>query len=91
MERRDSVTQFAPKFVTVYNRLLQGNTPNQISPHVDAERFWSDLLALDVDREFLSAKLNEVRKDDCLGKLKVLIFFQGLGYPRVAHFPGPNQ
>ncbi|KAI0375188.1 hypothetical protein BV20DRAFT_960277, partial [Pilatotrama ljubarskyi] len=69
MERRDSI-QFASKFAATYHRLLQGHTPEQLDPNHDAERFWSDLLALDVDRELLSTKLNEIRKEDCLGKLK---------------------
>ncbi|OJT08174.1 UPF0668 protein C10orf76 -like protein [Trametes pubescens] len=72
MERRDSV-QFMPKFEAIYSRLLQGNTPEQIAPNVPAERFWLDLLALPVDRDLLSAKLHEVRKDDCLGKLKPVL------------------
>ncbi|KAJ8454482.1 hypothetical protein ONZ51_g12997 [Trametes cubensis] len=69
MERRDSV-QFSSKFATTYSRLFQGIPADQLAPNHDLERFWSELLDLDVDRDFLAAKLNEARKDDCLGKLK---------------------
>ncbi|KAI9065925.1 hypothetical protein FKP32DRAFT_1623459 [Trametes sanguinea] len=72
MERRDSV-QFASKFATTYSRLLQGNTPEQLSPNHGAERFWSELLDLDVDRDLLSSKLNDIRKDDFLSRLKPIL------------------
>ncbi|RPD55915.1 hypothetical protein L227DRAFT_579388 [Lentinus tigrinus ALCF2SS1-6] len=71
MERRDSI-QFGSRFATTYTRLFQGVSPEQLAgPSKDAADLWSGLLDLEVDREFLAARLNELRKDDCLGRLKV--------------------
>ncbi|OBZ78701.1 putative glycine dehydrogenase (decarboxylating), mitochondrial [Grifola frondosa] len=49
---------------------VQGLPPEQIAPNQDATKFWSNLLELELDREFLSGRLNEIRKDECLGRLK---------------------
>lgn len=49
----------------------QGLAPEQIAPNQDAARFWSTLLELEVEPEFLSARLNETKKEECLGPLKV--------------------
>ncbi|KAH9898211.1 hypothetical protein C8Q73DRAFT_834250 [Cubamyces lactineus] len=69
MERRDSI-QFTSKFATTYSRLFQGISADQLAPNHDLDRFWSELLDLDVDRDFLATKLNDARKDDCLSRLK---------------------
>lgn len=42
-----------------------------VGPNQDVQGYWSGLLDFDVEREFLTGKLNELRKDDCLGMLKV--------------------
>lgn len=47
------------------------NPEELTGPRQDVASFWSQLLDLNVDREWLSARLNDVRKDDCLGYLKV--------------------
>ncbi|TBU63764.1 hypothetical protein BD310DRAFT_523632 [Dichomitus squalens] len=71
MERRASI-QFNSKFATTYGRLFQGVQPEEFTgKKQDVASFWSQLLDLNVDREFLFSKLHEVRKDDCLGTLRV--------------------
>ncbi|KAF9814518.1 hypothetical protein IEO21_05069 [Rhodonia placenta] len=68
--RRDSLSS---KFVATYNRLFHGLAPEQIAPNQDAARFWSTLLELEVEPEFLSARLNETKKEECLGPLKSIL------------------
>lgn len=70
-DRRAS--QVSSRFVGKYSKLFQGLTPAQISPHEDTGAFFSTLLGLDVDQEYLEGQLNQVPKDTCLGTLKVLI------------------
>ncbi|KAI0801082.1 hypothetical protein C8Q74DRAFT_1240211 [Fomes fomentarius] len=73
MNRREPV-QFASRFATTYTRLLQAVPPEQlVGPNQDVQGFWSGLLDFDVEREFLHGKLNELRKDDCLGMLKPVL------------------
>jgi hypothetical protein len=54
-----------------HNQHIQGSTPEQIAPREGAETFWSNLLALDVDVEFLSNSVRRLSTEDCLGHLKV--------------------
>lgn len=70
---KQSSSYITPKFVDLYSKLFQGATPSQIAPGQDQERFFSDLLDLNVDRPHLEGELNKVPKDTCLGKLKVHI------------------
>ncbi|KZT75029.1 hypothetical protein DAEQUDRAFT_807295 [Daedalea quercina L-15889] len=65
--RRESLSS---RFVTTYNRLLHGLTPDKIAPHQDAFKFWSDVFELEVDSGHLSAILKELSKEDCLGLAK---------------------
>lgn len=65
-------SHLSSKFVTIYTKLFQGLTPEQISPHEDPAHFYSDLLGLDINREFLEGELNRISKDACTGSLKVL-------------------
>ncbi|KAI1789820.1 hypothetical protein LXA43DRAFT_1019739 [Ganoderma leucocontextum] len=70
MDRRGS-KQFSSKFAATYSRVLQGITPEELAgPRQDVANFWSQLLDLNVDREWLSTRLNDVRKDNCLASLK---------------------
>ncbi|KAG9222529.1 hypothetical protein CCMSSC00406_0002864 [Pleurotus cornucopiae] len=62
-----------PKFRAIYNKLLQGSKPSQISPNDSEDAFFSHLFSLDVDRAFLLQKLNEPSKSAYLGYLKPLL------------------
>ena len=60
----------------------QGSEPSQISPQISIDQFWADLLALDVNSAWLSARLRGLSKADCLGpqkasalKLFLIVFF----------------
>jgi len=64
-------SQLTSKFVDTYSKLFQGNSPQQIAPQQDSDRFFSDLLDLKVDRPYLEGELNRISKDICLGRLKV--------------------
>ncbi|KAI9512521.1 hypothetical protein F5148DRAFT_973492 [Russula earlei] len=67
--------------------VVQGQTPAHIGGRGGAEAFWSELLSLDVDRTYLSEKLNSLPKGDCLGRLKPLfetLFSTCLEYVRTA-------
>ncbi|THV07535.1 hypothetical protein K435DRAFT_741871 [Dendrothele bispora CBS 962.96] len=67
---RNSV-QLASKFNLTYSKLLQGQIPSQINPNEsDPSRFYSSLLVLDVNRDFLEGKLNHLTKETCFGPLK---------------------
>lgn len=63
--------QFTSKLVGTYSKLFQGLTPQQIAPNDTLEKFFSDLLDLDVKREYLQGELIRTTKDECLGALKV--------------------
>lgn len=65
--------QLSSKFVTIYTRLLRGQSPKQIIPTEDPAHFYSNLFLLDVNREFLEGELNKITKDSCLSALKVLV------------------
>lgn len=70
-DRRNTLqSQLAPRFISVYTKLLEGVAPSTISPNVEHERFWSELLTLQVDREFLLQQINALHKEDCMGRLK---------------------
>ncbi|KAF9074812.1 hypothetical protein BDP27DRAFT_1380923 [Rhodocollybia butyracea] len=62
-------SQLGAKFNTIYSKLLQGYTPMQISDTKDIDRFYSTLLDLDVNRDFLETQLNRLTKEECLGVL----------------------
>jgi len=65
--------QLTSKFNITYSRLFQGQNPLQISPNEpDPDRFYSNLLILDVNREFLEGELDRIAKEACLGPLKVI-------------------
>lgn len=49
----------------------QGSEPSQISPQITTDQFWADLLALDVNSTWLSAKLRGLSRAGCLGPQKV--------------------
>lgn len=59
------------KFVSTYDKLFDGYTPEQISPHESAEQFWSNLLSLEINQPQLGRKFREVSKDEFLTRLKV--------------------
>lgn len=63
--------QFTSKFVGLYTKLFQGHSPNQIVLGQDADRFYSDLLDLTVDRTYLIGEIDKLSKDACMGKFKV--------------------
>ncbi|KAF9056114.1 hypothetical protein BJ165DRAFT_477877 [Panaeolus papilionaceus] len=65
-----STTAGVTKFANIYVKLFQGVSPAQISPQLSIERFWSDLLDLKVDTQFLKNELDKVPKDSCAGRLK---------------------
>lgn len=48
----------------------QGSEPSQVSPQISTDQFWADLLALDVNSTWLSARLRGLSKTDCLGSQK---------------------
>ncbi|KAK0481699.1 hypothetical protein IW261DRAFT_1562992 [Armillaria novae-zelandiae] len=58
------------KFVSIYSQLLQGTPAAAISPNEDSRQFTSNLLILDVNRDYLEAELRAIPKDVCLGPLK---------------------
>ncbi|KAJ3834815.1 hypothetical protein F5878DRAFT_727952 [Lentinula raphanica] len=58
------------KFDAIYSRLFQGLLPQQIDPKGDTNKFYSDLLELDVDRTLLEQKLQRLTKEQCYGNLK---------------------
>ncbi|KAJ3977857.1 hypothetical protein EV361DRAFT_943954 [Lentinula raphanica] len=58
------------KFDAIYSRLFQGLLPQQIDPKGDMNKFYSDLLELDVDRTLLEQKLQRLTKEQCYGNLK---------------------
>ncbi|KZT02439.1 DUF1741-domain-containing protein [Laetiporus sulphureus 93-53] len=70
LQRDASLTS---KFISTYTKLFSGLTPEQIAPNQDDAKFWSSLLELGVDADFLILKLNEVNKEDCLGALKPIL------------------
>jgi len=51
----------------------QGSEPSQISPQITTDQFWADLLALDVNSTWLSAKLRGLSRAGCLGPQKASI------------------
>ena len=61
------------KFVNTYSKLFQGIPPGEIAPGQDADRFYSDLLDLKVDRLYLEGELKLIPKEVCREKLKVRI------------------
>ncbi|KAJ3516078.1 hypothetical protein NLJ89_g1346 [Agrocybe chaxingu] len=65
-----NASKITSKFVSIYSKLFLGFSPNQIYPHQDQDRFFSDLLDLKVDRPYLEGELNKLSKETCLGKLK---------------------
>lgn len=58
------------KFVGIYSKLFQGLPPSKISPQQDHDRFFSDLLSLYVEKDYLIAELDRIPKERCLGNLK---------------------
>ncbi|KAJ3984581.1 hypothetical protein F5890DRAFT_1460981 [Lentinula detonsa] len=58
------------KFNAIYSKLFQGLLPAQIGSSEDTDRFYSDLLDLDVNRAFLEQKLQRLTKEQCYGALK---------------------
>jgi hypothetical protein len=71
--------QVSSKFIACYTKLLQGHPLHLISPNESPTEFWTTLLTLDVDREWLTARLSQVSKEDYMGKLKVRTIGQHLG------------
>ncbi|KAK0208779.1 hypothetical protein DFS33DRAFT_473524 [Desarmillaria ectypa] len=71
MNSRRKNGSIAPsKFVSIYSQLLQGIPAAAISPNDDSRPFISSLLVLDVNRDYLEAKLRAIPKDMCSGPLK---------------------
>uniref|UniRef100_A0A0W0FAR2 Putative conserved protein UP6 n=1 Tax=Moniliophthora roreri TaxID=221103 RepID=A0A0W0FAR2_MONRR len=62
------------KFAATYSKLLQGQTPSQINPNEDTGLFFSNLLSLEINREFLVRELNHLPRESFLGHLNVLTF-----------------
>jgi hypothetical protein len=75
MQHSHITFQPSSKFTSWYTKLLHGYPPHVISPNDAPGEFWANLLSLDLDREWLANRLNQVTKDDCLGKLKVRTHF----------------
>ncbi|CCM03132.1 uncharacterized protein FIBRA_05253 [Fibroporia radiculosa] len=72
-------------FIGARHLMENGFTPEQIAPNQDATKFWSGLFELDVDVVFLSGKVSEISKEDCLGTLKPIlnaVILQCLYYAR---------
>jgi hypothetical protein len=65
--------QQGSKFNAIHAKLLQGQTPKQISPQEDSDQFYANLLALDVNRDYLEVELNKIPKDTCLYRIKVTL------------------
>jgi hypothetical protein len=61
------------KFLATYDQLFQGFTPEQINPNEDPRDFFSNLLVLDVDRNYVEGRLNQLPKGLCLDGLKVRV------------------
>ncbi|KZT30822.1 hypothetical protein NEOLEDRAFT_1053272, partial [Neolentinus lepideus HHB14362 ss-1] len=51
----------------------QGIPPTTVNPNARHESFWSDLLALQPDHDFLRQQLNRLSKVECLSNLKPLL------------------
>ncbi|KAF5368476.1 hypothetical protein D9758_002263 [Tetrapyrgos nigripes] len=83
--------QLAPKFRISYTKLLQGQAPSQISPNEDPNGFYSNLLVLDINREFLEAELNRISKEACLGPLKSVLNSSFLAYFTIARDAQPED
>ncbi|KAI5116918.1 hypothetical protein M0805_003991 [Coniferiporia weirii] len=65
--------RLVPKFVATYDKLFEGYTPEEISPHETAAQFWSNLLSLDVDRAHLGRRLRSLGKNELLAYHKPLL------------------
>ncbi|KAI0068085.1 DUF1741-domain-containing protein [Artomyces pyxidatus] len=76
---------YVSRFVTLSAKLLQGLTPSQISPKESSASFWEEYLALDVDRPYLSQRLNTISKEELLGNLKSLLVALFLTCMKHAH------
>ncbi|KAL0951542.1 hypothetical protein HGRIS_008226 [Hohenbuehelia grisea] len=80
-----SFSQTNRKFVSTYEKLLQGLTPEQISPKESLDGFFANLFALDVERGYLEQRIKQLSKEQCLGPLKGslnTLFSQCLSFAR---------
>lgn len=59
------------KFVSIYDKLFIGYSPEEITPHESVDQFWSNLLSLELDQSHLGRKFREASKDELLTRLKV--------------------
>ncbi|EIM92219.1 uncharacterized protein STEHIDRAFT_70825 [Stereum hirsutum FP-91666 SS1] len=65
--------QYTSRFAATCGKLFEGLKPSQISPRDNELSFWSNFLALDVDRPFLVAKISNLPKEECLDGHKPVI------------------
>ena len=70
------------KFVSIYDKLFNGLTAEDIYSHEPTEQFWSNLLSLEVDQRQLGRKFREVSKDELLTRLKVSPYLSIHAYSR---------
>ncbi|KAL0068683.1 hypothetical protein AAF712_004399 [Marasmius tenuissimus] len=70
MNLRKNSVQLQSKYAVTYSRLFQGYSPAQISPNEDPSKFYTNLLGLNINRDFLVAELTKMPKEACLGNLK---------------------
>ncbi|KAK1232414.1 hypothetical protein PQX77_004444 [Marasmius sp. AFHP31] len=70
MNIRKNSVQLQSKYAVTYSRLFQGCSPAQISPNEDPSKFYTNLLGLDINRDFLVGELTKIPKEACLGNLK---------------------
>ncbi|KAJ7597517.1 hypothetical protein C8J56DRAFT_321871 [Mycena floridula] len=79
------------KYESTYSKLFQGTSPQQINPNEDPNRFWSNLLTLEVNREFLDAEFGRLSKDSLMGHLKPVVNELFSACLKEARFTGSNQ
>ncbi|TFK56653.1 DUF1741-domain-containing protein [Heliocybe sulcata] len=78
----------APRRNTLQSQSL---VPNPSASH---ERFWSDLLELQVNRDFLLQELSALSKDECLSELKPFLnalFKECVDFARSAAYDDPKK
>jgi hypothetical protein len=64
--------QVTPKFAKLYSRLFEGIPMAEIcGPNQTQDQFYSELLELELDRDFVARKLANTSRDRLLGPLKV--------------------
>ncbi|KAF9786843.1 hypothetical protein BJ322DRAFT_1052283 [Thelephora terrestris] len=87
--------KFIPKYVTLWSRVFLGLAPGGTIPtEVITDAFWANLLSLDVDYAYLYSILNNLSRDECVGRGKAvlhLILEKCLTCARTMEFDDPRK